>query len=91
MNQSKQLSTDQFTPFTPMPLVKDAPRSSQGNILKDINYQRLELGQLQPSSPHSSSGEPKVIVHRSGDLIESIEFICTCGCSKSVSFNYEGE
>lgn len=91
MNQTEQLSTDQFTAFTPMPLVKDAPRSSQGNILKGINYQRLEFGPLQPSSPHSSSDEPKVIVHRSGDLIESIEFICTCGCSKSVSFNYEGE
>jgi hypothetical protein len=91
MNQTEQSSTDQFTAFVPVPLVKDAPRSSQGNILKDINFQRLELGQLQPTSPRSSAGEPKVIVNRSGDLIESIEFICTCGCTKSVSFNYEGE
>ncbi len=91
MNQTEQFSTDQFTAFTPSLIMKDAPRSVQGNILKDKNYQRLQLNQLQPVSPRSHTGEPKVIVNRSGDFIESIEFICTCGCTKTVSFNYEGE
>lgn len=91
MNQTEQSSTEQFTPFTPAPITKDTPRSTQGNILKDLNFQRLELGQIHAATPNSSPGEPKVIVHRSGEIIERIEFICSCGCSKSVSFNYEGE
>ena len=91
MNQTEQSSTDQFTEFSASPVVKNAPRSIQGNILKDVNYQRHELNQLQPSSRRTSVNEPKVIVKRSGDFIESIEFICSCGCTKTVSFNYEGE
>ncbi|MFZ4619107.1 MAG: hypothetical protein ACOYNS_01000 [Bacteroidota bacterium] len=97
MNQTEQSSTDHFTAFTPTPIAKDTPRRSQGNIVKDVNYKRLELDQLHTATPrshsnsHSHSGEPKVIINRSGELIESIEFVCSCGQKKTVSFNYEGE
>ncbi len=91
MNLTEQSSTDSFTQFSERPAVKDAPRRHTGNILKEGNFQRLELDTLNASVIVSSSGEPRVIVNRSGDMIESIEFICTCGCSKTVSFDFEGE
>lgn len=91
MNQTEQSSTDSFTQFSERPAVTDAPRRHTGNVLKEGTFQRLELDTLNASVVVSSSGEPRVIVNRSGDMLESIEFICTCGCSKTVSFDYEGE
>jgi len=38
-----------------------------------------------------SSAEPSVHIQRTGDKIESIEFICPCGKSSHVSLEYDEE
>lgn len=38
-----------------------------------------------------SSHEPQIIVHRKGNIVESLEFRCTCGKSTIVHLQYDGE
>jgi len=35
--------------------------------------------------------EPTVFVHRKGDQVVKIEFVCSCGKSTHVDLEYEGE
>lgn len=44
----------------------------------------------EATSPQSSS-TPQILVHRKENIIESIEFRCTCGKSAIVHLEYDGE
>ena len=39
----------------------------------------------------SAVDQPTVIVRKEHDVVESIEFVCRCGRSTAVHFDYEGE
>ncbi len=43
---------------------------------------------VSSSAPHD---KPRIEVHRSGDVIESIEFICSCGERLDVQIGYDGD
>jgi hypothetical protein len=88
MNQADQFSTDQFTALGSAPFDASAVRIA-GNILKNKEYRPARFSELSDDSKRSDG--PSVVVHRNGDVIERIEFICTCGCTKSVLFETDGE
>jgi hypothetical protein len=57
-----------------------------GNLIKGTVA--VHSGTQEISVDPSVEGSPMVVVHRNGETIESIEFICGCGKSTSVQFDH---
>jgi len=46
---------------------------------------------MEEEIPQQSKDEPRILLHRNGDVIESIEFRCSCGKSTTVHLVYDGD
>ena len=58
-------------------------------ILKNISVEVMKFQHLESHADDFT--EPTVTINRDGDRIESIEFVCTCGKSKTLVFEYDVE
>lgn len=54
---------------------------------------RVKLSQVGCHSPEDEAGgeQPVVLVHKNGDVVESIEVICTCGKTIKTYLDYGEE
>ncbi len=59
----------------------------RGNLIKARHISCTGTQTIDVS--HSSVDQPTVIMHRDGDTITAIEFICACGASTLVSLEYD--
>ena len=89
MNQQNRSSNDQFVELTEFSAPEENVTPLSGNVLKNAQIAGFKFSNLQIDT--TCSDEPTVVVKRKGDVIESIEFICSCGRKKTVTFEYEGE
>ena len=68
----------------------DAPNGhARANIVKGMHI--VHRGTEEIHRAEHDPGQPDIIVHRDGETILSIEFVCPCGRSTSVQFAYDGE
>lgn len=88
MNQLEQSTNSDFTELSDAPQVRSGVPSSAGNVLRNRQFQAVHFDELRTES---GAHEPNVIIRRSGNDIESIEFVCRCGCTKTVRFDYDAE
>lgn len=89
MNPEEQYSDNGFTGVTSFGSSAPEGRPNPGNIIKNVRCNPVVYDEFDRTAPAPT--EPKVIVHRSNDAIDRIEFVCSCGCSKTVHFRYDGE
>lgn len=61
----------------------------KGNVVKAFQGEAPATSPSQSTS--SQNQEPEVIVHQSGNKIESIEFRCPCGRHTDVKIEYDGD
>lgn len=54
----------------------------KGNIVRVRGSRNIEVDESGPDAP-------KIVIHKEGDCIEGVEFVCPCGKSASLSFEYE--
>jgi hypothetical protein len=61
-------------------------RAFRGNIIKrqDVRVAGTRTIQVAETPP----GDPAVHIHRNGDHVESIEFVCECGRTALISLEY---
>jgi hypothetical protein len=65
------------------------PKSRVGNIIKSAAADSdATPSHAQAAVEHD---KPQIIVHRKGDRIDRIEFVCVCGRSSEVVLEYDGE
>ena len=62
---------------------------ARGNVIKGEAI-RLH-GQRQINVEDSGPDAPKIVVHKEGDRVDSVEVICPCGKSASLRFDYDQE
>lgn len=62
---------------------------AQTNVIKGMHI--VHRGTEQVHRSELDPDEPDVVVHREGDTIVSIDFVCACGRSTSMRFMYDGE
>lgn len=62
---------------------------AQTNVIKGMHI--VHRGTEQVHRSERDPDEPDVIVHREGDTLISIDFVCACGRSTSVQFMYDQE
>jgi hypothetical protein len=90
MNDLSKISED-FKGFTANSKVQLTSTKRYGNIIKG-DAQAKEVSASVPREPQESShANPEVIVHKDGEIITSIEFICICGQKSEVRFDYSEE
>jgi hypothetical protein len=64
-------------------------KHAHGNILK---IHPNAAGMKESSeNPQELSEDPEVVVHKSGDIIDTIEFHCSCGKKAEIHLQYDGD
>ena len=61
--------------------------AKNGNLIKSKHISCSGTKTIDVS--HAASNQPTVIMHRDGDTVTAIEFVCTCGASTLVSLEYD--
>ncbi len=61
----------------------------KGNVVKRETV--VCRGRHKVYSDDGDVNQPSIIVHRNNNAVDGVEFICTCGKSSKVTFDYEGE
>lgn len=63
------------------------PKKITGNVIKRKTV--ICTGKHKVYNDEGDENQPSIIVHRNDNAVEGVEFICTCGKSSMVSFDYE--
>ncbi len=61
----------------------------QANIIKGMHI--VHRGTEEVHRAEQDPDQPEVFVHRDGDNLVSIDFVCKCGRSTSLRFEYDEE
>lgn len=89
MNQSNQSSDNTFVELGSAPMPKQTAPRSDSNIFKNIQANSIKFNSFSAQSTNEC--EPVVNIQKDGDKIESIEFVCSCGKTKLLTFDYDVE
>ncbi|MBW7886952.1 MAG: hypothetical protein H3C35_01150 [Bacteroidetes bacterium] len=89
MNQNGQSSSTEFVDLASLNKENVTTSVVEGNILKTSSSEQTQF--TFPEIQHIHESEPEVRFHKNGETIESIEFICSCGKSKTVYLEYAAE
>ena len=91
MNQQNPSPTNEFVELSEFKGSAESEKNVQrsGNILKNASVEAIKFQHLE--SDANDFIEPTITINRNGDRIESIEFVCTCGKSKVLMFEYDAE
>jgi hypothetical protein len=81
--------TDSFVELNLHERAKLPTPIKKGNIVKAVNTAALGIDPTTDAS--SQNQEPEVIIHQTGEKIESIEFRCPCGKHTDVKIEYDGD
>jgi hypothetical protein len=89
MEKSKMRPPTPFTELAEFPKVGVCKVQLRGYIIKANS---VVLGKDKKVGIADSSPEqPSLIIHKSGDVIESAEFVCKCGRSATLQFDYDDQ
>ena len=69
--------------------VQPTKRRNQGNMIKGSCVVTRGIQKIEVSEGEGE--QPTVIVHRVGDVVESVEFVCKCGQTTVLKLEYGGE
>jgi hypothetical protein len=83
---------EEFKSFSINTRLQTAPSHRYGNIIKGESNLESQPSQDKPYNTESTSApQPEIIIHKDGETIKSIEFVCTCGQKTEVRFDYLSE
>ena len=85
----KTIGTSHFIDLASYRKIRPSRGAQYGNVIKSKAVS-IEGKQKIEVSPDAAN-QPVVLLKKSGDIVEGIEFVCTCGRSTAVQFDYEGE
>jgi hypothetical protein len=80
---------DRFIDLSEFDSIRSRKHVLRGNVIKRDRV--VQSGIQQVSVADGAPGQPTVYVHRHGDDVDSVEFVCSCGRTATVKFDYGGE
>ena len=86
MENQKRTYESSFTELAEFKKIGLKRRPERGNIIKA--RQVVHAGAEKVGVVEAGADQPTVIIHKTGDTVESAEFICKCGRSAMVEFDY---
>lgn len=89
MSQPNQSQDNSFVELSSAQIPAQTVARSNSNIFKNIQVNSIQFDSF---SNHSNTDcDPVATINKIGDKIESIEFICSCGKTKTLTFDYDEE
>ena len=85
--EHKKQST--FVDFLSYEQLRPEAEQSHSSIIKPTSIKSAERVTMEFLDGVSS--EPSILIHRQGDRVERIEFVCPCGKSSHVKLEYDEE
>lgn len=68
------------------------PQQKRGNVIRGKLITNTPATESSGAPEEQAKGQaPEVLVHRNGETIESIEFVCSCGQHAFVQIEYDDE
>jgi hypothetical protein len=89
MSDEKPGKSNTFVDLASFESVKPVPKGNQGNMIKGSCVVARGIQKIEVSEGEGE--QPTVVVHRVGDVVESIEFVCKCGQTTIIKLDYGGE
>ena len=80
---------DEFTDLASYKKVNLPGIRSDDNVIKHVHVVHGGVEEIHRDS--DESGSPDIVVHREGDVVVSIDFVCKCGNSTSIRLTYDEE
>lgn len=82
-------SEEDFTDLASYKKVKMPGIRSDDNVIKSVHVVHSGVEEIHRDTEHH--GSPDVVVHRDGDIVVGIDFVCKCGHSASIRLEYDEE
>jgi hypothetical protein len=82
-------SEEEFTDLASYQKVNMPGVRSDANVIKRVHVVHSGVEEIHRDSDGHAS--PDVVVHRDGDVIVGIDFVCKCGHSASIRLEYDEE
>lgn len=89
MNEGASQGEDSFVGLTSFNHITTFVASAKSSLVKSSSVKDTGVAKIEVSDGDGS--EPSIHVHKQGDKITKIEFICSCGKSTHLDLEYEGE
>jgi hypothetical protein len=86
---SRDLNADDFTDLAEFKKIGMAHLRAENNVIKSVHV--VQTGVEEIHRDVADQNAPDIIVHRNGDSIVSIDFVCKCGHSASIRLAYDEE
>jgi hypothetical protein len=83
---------NEFVDLGSMDHAQIVPHHTRGNVIRRKLLANIPATQAHSTPEQQAKGQaPEVLVHRNGEAIESIEFVCSCGQHAFVQLEYDDE
>ena len=89
MAEEQAQKTESFVDLLSYDNLKTNTESTRSSIIKSSLIRDAGVAKIEIID--GNRVEPSIFVHRKGDRIEKIEFVCTCGKSSHVAMEYDEE
>ncbi len=89
MRKTSEHEPTSFIDFASFQNVQVTKKGRRGNILKADS---VDSGTARKIEVEATEGDqPGVILHRNGEIIESVEIVCLCGRHSEIRLEYDGD
>ena len=86
---AKETTPEGFTDLSEYKNVGTSNLRAQNNVVKGV--QIVHRGTEEIHRLSQDADQPEIFVQRDGETVLSIDFVCKCGRTTSVRFEYEEE
>ena len=80
---------DEFTDLAAYKKVSMPGVRSDDNVIKRVHVVHSGVEEIHRDT--QEEGSPDIVVHRDGDVVVGIDFVCKCGHSAGIRFAYDEE
>ena len=89
MGQQTAAQGEEFTDLAAYQRVKMPGIRSDDNVIKRVHVVHSGVEEIHRDT--DDQGAPDIVVHREGDVVVAIDFVCKCGHSASIRLAYDEE
>lgn len=89
MENNSERDRSSFIDFASFQNVQVRKVSRKGSVLKADSVDVGEARKIEVEA--NEPGQTGIILHRNGEIIESVEIVCVCGRHSEVRLEYDGD
>ena len=89
MTQQDVSQGDDFTDLAAYKKVSMPGVRSDDNVIKSVLVVHSGVEEIHRDT--EEAGTPDIVVHRDGEIVVGIDFVCKCGHSAGIRFAYDEE